>query len=451
MGNKEHEYSSFRDRDGYVFYENNQVYRQLTSQKSITLMEQLLASDLYGKLKDDLIETSMYQDVMHHQKVNLITYPYEWSFSMLADAALVQLNILSDGIKEGFLLKDGSGYNTVLFNGRMVFIDLLSIGNLSEFNLWEGYHQFCEHFLYPLMLKVYKGMNFQSIWRGTIDGVGTSDFAKMLTIGDYFRRGVMLHGVLKNKLGKIDRVDTKATVHLSKDQKIVSIKRLANNLLELVNRLRNSHSASIWTDYAQQNTYIDGKYELKKEFIQNYVKTLSPTATLVDIGCNTGDFSAIASQHVILVKSVDFDADCIDRIYLKIKNGHLKNNIVPIVADLMNMSPSLGWDLKERKDLITRLKSDAFLVLALIHHLCISKNLPLSYFAEFLRKLAPEGIVEWVGIEDPMVQVLLKNRKNIFADYTWENFKNEIEKFFSIEKIFEFENSNRKLCVIRVK
>ena len=178
---------------------------------------------------------------------------------------------------------------------------------------------------------------------------------------------------------------------------------------------------------------------------------LDSNFSLVDLGCNTGDFSEIASQHLALVKAVDFDADCIDLLYLRIKKGDLKNTIVPIVADLMNPSPSMGWHLSERKDLITRLQSNAFLALALIHHLCVAKNVPISYFVEFLGTIAPEGVVEWVSIEDPMVQVLLKNRKNIFHDYTWENFYIELSKCFNIQKVFSFNNSTRKLCWVRRK
>ncbi|MEI6629027.1 MAG: hypothetical protein WCN27_06475, partial [Alphaproteobacteria bacterium] len=399
------ENSSFRDKEGFVFYaEDGTVYRKILDDHAILRMNKFLSSSLKTVLGDRLIKTGLQNDIMTHERA-VVTYPYEWSLSMLADAALTQLSVMKEILKEGYILKDGSGFNCLYHKGKMTFIDILSIGDLSDSSIWEGYHQFCEHFLYPLMLKVYKKINFQSAWRGSMDGLSTNDFRGMINIFDYCKKGIFLHSILKSKLTKSVGLTDDVKMKLTPENALQTISKLVNNLIALIEHLSVSYSSSIWTDYACNNTYTDGKYEQKKDFIKEFVMQLDSNFSLVDLGCNTGDFSEIASQHLALVKAVDFDADCIDLLYLRIKKGDLKNTIVPIVADLMNPSPSMGWHLSERKDLITRLQSNAFLALALIHHLCVAKNVPISYFVEFLGTIAPEGVVEWVSIEDPMVQV----------------------------------------------
>ena len=447
----EREPSSFRDPEGFLFYEDDKIKRALKTPEAIQRMDVLLKSKFYQDLHSKLIPTIMKNEVLIHEKVNLVTYPYEWSFSMLADAALVQLGILEKGLNEGYILKDGSAYNCLYHQGKMVFVDILSVDRMKDRYIWDGYHQFCEHFLYPLMLKAYKKINFQNLWRGSGDGISTHNFYQLLNFHDYFKKGIFLHSVLKTRLTNTIQKETVIDTQASGQNQKHALTKLVHNLKAIILRLRDIHSTSIWTDYAKNNTYTDGKNSQKHAYIEKFLQSLTSKDSLVDLGCNTGEYTEIASKYVKLVKAVDFDADCIDRLYLKILKGKCSTNIVPIVGDLMNLSPAQGWVLSEQKDLVGRLKSNSFLALALIHHICISKNVPLGHFIEFLSHMGDKGIIEWVDIEDPMVKVLLKNRKNIFDNYTWDHFKSAVERYFILDETFQFQGSGRILCIVTKK
>lgn len=438
--------SSFRDFEGYVFFEDGKVKRKISSKDAIERMTALLQHSVFkDDLKDDVVASILHGDTMEHERIEIVTYPYEWSFLMLLDAAIAQLRIMQKLVSAGFILKDGCAFNSMYHNGRMVFIDVLSIEFLKNQPIWNGYHQFCEHFLYPLMLKAYKNINFQDWWRGTMNGIATADLNRVLSRYDWLKSGVFLHAVLKNKFAgsikKEDGIDKTAV------QKVPAstILNLANGLSAVIGKMASFKSDSMWTDYEGDNSYTPDERVAKHEFVEEFCKS-SRAERIVDLGCNAGEYSKIAADYAKRVISVDYDPDCIDRLYARIKKGEMPSNIVPVVSNLVNSSPSQGWNLCERSGLFARVKADAFIAVALMHHLCISCNIPIAHLVTFLKGVAPSGIIEWVDIDDPMVQVLLKNRKNIFEEYTWENFKAEIEKHFKIEKIFEFPNAKRKLC-----
>ncbi|WP_236864512.1 class I SAM-dependent methyltransferase [Candidatus Hydrogenosomobacter endosymbioticus] len=443
------ELSSFRDPEGFVFLDKGKIKRFLSSEAAVSRMRDFLTSDVYQrKLKGLLIDTCMLDNILVHERVPVVTYPYEWSFSMLANAALTQLSIMEELVPNGYILKDGSAYNCLYHKGDMVFIDILSIGKVDKELLWNGYHQFCEHFLYPLMLKAYKKINFQDWWVGCGDGISTQNFRNLLTKADLFKKGVFLHVFVKSALNKmVSRetvIDKKGLQNRSAESSII---KLVKNLKDVVQYLKEYRSSSMWTDYSESNSYSQSDREEKHKFVKRFVSSYE-ISQLVDLGCNTGEYSEVAAEHVPHVISVDYDQDCIDQIYLKIQQGKVSSRIVPVVGNIVHLSPSIGWNLEERRGLLYRLKSDAFLAVALIHHICISNNVPLEYFVMFLREIGEVGVVEWIDIDDPMVRVLLKNRENVFSGYTWENFKSIVEKYFFIKEVYEFSGMKRKLCLL---
>lgn len=458
---------SFRDPEGRVFITANGVFRSL-SLNAVSRMRQLLNSNFIVKLIAEglviptkMVETkalglssSQFGDyVLEHEKISLVTYPYEWSFDMLRDAALTQLTIMEMGLNEGYILKDGTAFNNLYRNGKMCFIDILSVDSYVEGQPWEGYSQFCQEFLLPLMLTSYKNIEFQPWWRGTMKGITLSEFNSLLKFNDYFRRGVLKHIVLQN-IFESSFSKSRKSLYPNFQNNVFSkqsLKNLLSDLKSVIENLSYKHSQSKWVTYANDNSYLEADKHIKENFVRDCIKQITPNQ-IIDIGSNTGLFSKIISEYATKVISIDLDPSCINNLYLELsKNADLSKKIIPVIGDLINPTPAQGWELAERDDLFLRVRSNAFVALAVVHHICIGSNVPLDYFVSLLKKIANSGVVEWVDSKDIMVSFMLRNRKNIFSNYTWEKFKTNIEKHFTVLKIVDLHNGSRKLCFLGPK
>jgi hypothetical protein len=178
---------SFRDRDGRVYLYKGRVFRGLSESALISyrrLREESFfvelttsgkvigtheISDDKNPLPDDI--KTQWVGFLEHDKVPVISYPYEWTFGMLKAAASLQLHLVERAVSHGFSLKDATPYNIQFVNRKPVFIDIPSFEPLQQGEPWSGYRQFCEMFLFPLMLQAYKKCNFQPFMRASIDGV----------------------------------------------------------------------------------------------------------------------------------------------------------------------------------------------------------------------------------------------------------------------------------------
>ena len=217
-------------------------------------------------------------------------------------------------------------------------------------------------------------------------------------------------------------------------------------LRKLVGRLSYDAGDSVWAEYAQTHSYDKADEIKKQDFVKSAIGRLEPNVA-VDLGGNVGDYSLLIAPQASRVLCVDIDPACINTLYRRLREtGETK--VVPIVGDLLNPTPSLGWALAERRDIFSRVSSDAFLALALVHHICISGNVPLDGFVDILRRVAPAGVVEWVDKSDAMVQRLLRNRQDVFSDYSWENFRAAVEREFTILETTETHGGARRLCLL---
>ncbi|MEB3702970.1 Putative methyltransferase [Candidatus Bealeia paramacronuclearis] len=330
--------------------------------------------------------------------------------------------------------------------GKPCFYDILSIDSYQDGQPWEGLTQFLQEFLYPLMIQSYHGIDFQPLWRATQHGIPVSLLYKTLSKRDLFKRGVFKYVFLHEKLYSHKAV---AEAKIKKEFSSTTFPKAAllnmiSNLRQCIVSLTITKDSSVWKKYDDQNTYESEDVKKKERFIDEVLSEIKPNS-LLDLGCNTGRYSFIATKKIDRVVACDLDPTCVDYIY------HKDNpKILPLVLNLMTPSPAMGWCLTERKDVFSRIKVDSFLALALMHHLCITYNVPLESFVKFLRSIAPCGIVEWVDKQDPMVQFLLRNRTDIFENYTWENFELYVKKYFDIKKIVSLNKGNRKILFLGV-
>jgi len=451
---------SFRDPEGFVFSLGGEIFRQINA-KGKANYDQLMSSGLYetlvtkswliahSEVKIQAPEEKNYYKIIKPEVLLFISYPYEWSFSQLKDAALLTLDIQKEAISHGMSLKDSSAYNIQfdVASGKAIFIDTLSFEVFNENSPWSAYRQFCQHFLAPLALMAYSDIRFSQLLRTNIDGIPLDIAWKVLPNWSIFLPGIFTHIYLHSK-AQIAYANTKVRptqrgTRMTKTQHL----GILDSLQRTVSRLKRKNDRSEWGKYYTETNYDETAFAHKKSLVNDFIS--STKAKFVwDIGGNTGEFSRLASQKGIPTISFDIDPIAIEKNYLTSKREN-EPNILPLLLDLTNPSPNLGWNNKERMSIFERRLPDAVLALALIHHLAISNNLPLGHLAQFFSRISPWLIIEFVPKSDSQVQRLFLSRKDIFPDYSKKGFETAFTVYFSIQESVNVRNSERKLYLLK--
>lgn len=455
---------SFRDRDGRVYHFRGRVFRGLseTALESYRLLEQkkffaklVQTGQVIGtrevKSEDNPLPDEVkepWAGFLEHDPVPVISYPYEWTFSMLKAAARLQLHLVERAVSNGFSLKDATPYNIQFIGRKPVFIDIPSFEPLQEGEPWSGYRQFCEMFLFPLFFQAYKGCNFQPFMRASIDGINVQAAASLFGFRDRFRKGVMSHVWLQSKLdrrfgGSSENVRSNLkSAGFNRELILVNVRKLQ----KLVKNLEWEAKGSEWGDYTEFHNYSDEDHVRKEEFIRRSIMAEKPD-TVWDIGCNTGQFSRIAAAECQRVVSTDIDHVAVERIFL---NPQTPENILPLVQNVADPSPNWGWRNRERSDLQTRSKPDLVLCLALIHHVVITANIPLSEFIGWLAGLTDKLVIEYVSRKDDKVETLLRNKEDKYQDYSRDSLESNLRLHFKISHQEDVNNGNRTLyCCVK--
>lgn len=440
---------SFRDRTSKVFYHGGAVLRGL-SDKALEDWEYLSSRTFFQRLMAEgkVVQTEQIENtgqiglalggawaaVLKHEIIPFISYPYEWSFGMLKDAALLQLELQLAALDEGMILKDSSAFNFQWLGTCPVFIDIPSFERLAPGEPWVGYRQFCQMFLYPLFLQAYKDVPFQPWLRGSIDGIEPEHCSRLMSTRDLLRRGVFMHTYLQAKLqakyGATQQniKERMSTAGFNKELIKSNVKRLN----KIVRGLSWMPAKSEWADYATNNSYIDIDCDMKAAFVRDLVAS-RPWNLVWDLGCNTGTFSRVAAENACYVVAMDADHLAIERFYLELK-AEGNTSILPLIINLADPSPDLGWKGLERKALSKRGKPNLTLCLALIHHIVISANIPLKEFIDWLAGLGTSLVIEFITKQDPMVKMLLRNKEDIYTDYEIDYFEQCLSKAFDVKK-----------------
>jgi hypothetical protein len=440
---------SFRDRTARVFYHDGKIFRGLND-TALAEWQALSSTGFFRRFSGTgaIVPTQQrdlasipfsstdqqWAAVLEHEKVPFISYPYEWSFEMLRDAALLQLDLVLAGLDEGIGLKDASAYNLQWKGVSPVFVDVASFYKRAEGEPWVGYRQFCQMFLYPLLVQAYRDVPFQPWLRGNIDGMDAEVCLNMLSARDYMRGGVLAHVYLQAKAQKAYNATTRdVRKDLSKagfDKRI--IKANAQGLRSLVGGLQWKPKQSTWSDYLKCGHYEASDAEQKRAFVRDVAGTRDWNLAW-DIGCNVGVFSRIVAERATNVVAMDFDHLAIDKLYQALKTEQ-RTNILPLIVNVTDPSPNLGWRNMERKRIDERGRPDLILTLALIHHVVIGGNIPMAEFVQWLRDLRGELVIEFVTRKDPMVITLLRNKEDHYADYNEDVFERELSARFRIVK-----------------
>ncbi len=448
---------SFKDPDGRVFRSGEHVFRTVTP-AALARFEHLHNSGLIdslvapGLLMPTTIESAeafgldphaVGDRVMRQAAVPLVSYSYEWTFSMLQDAALVTLDILQAALARDVVLKDAPAFN-VLFEGTCPrLVDVLSLEAYQPGALWAGYTQFCRSFLAPLLVSAHTRTTVGPLLRGHLGELPLGDAARLLGWTRVLRPGVATHILLQSRLeqGFGKRPDDVGQAAAAAAHPKVLLIKTAGRIRALVASLRHRRS-SAWAGYSDANTYNEESRAQKAGFVERALSEKRPRVVL-DLGCNTGEYSRLALRHAHHVVALDGDADSVDALY-RTERGSTK--LSPIVSDLHNPTPAQGWQLRERAALLDRLKGDFVLALALVHHLRITAGIPLPDVIQFLLDRAPEGIIEWVDREDPMVKQMLRLRPDVYPDYTWTTFESILKSRARVLTASVAQGATRRLC-----
>ena len=358
---------------------------------------------------------------VEHPMLEFVSYPYEWTFSALKSAALLQLDFQMQLLADGFTLSDATAYNIQFRGTKPVFIDHLSIIPYEEGSAWTGQRQFGMQFLNPLFLWAKRGIAPHAWFRGSVEGIEPEELVKLLGWRDKLSFTVLAH-IIGPAMVARRRVDAGLDSKPPREARLTKSRLVAmlQSLRDYVAGLSLKSEKTVWDDYADHNSYDAQKREAKHLFVGESVAKVAPNK-LFDIGCNSGDFSQTALGHgAKYVVGFDFDFGALERAFSRFDKANAL--VQPLWLDATNPSPSQGWAGSERASLQDRADADMMLALAVIHHLAIGKNVPLDMAVDWLMGLAPAGVIEFPSKADPMVQQLLRHRADIFPNYTEEAF-----------------------------
>jgi ribosomal protein L11 methylase PrmA len=440
------EAGSYRDRNGSVFYHDGEIFRGISA-RALANWKRLIATRFFQDFtaRGSIVRTERVSQpivgkgaeawpaVLRHATVPFISYPYEWTYGMLKDAALLHLDLMLAGLDEGFILKDSSAYNVQWHGAQPVFIDIPSFEVLEEGQPWVAYRQFCELFLYPLMLQAYKGIDFRPWLRGSLDGISAGSLRPLLSLRDLMRPGVMTHVAAQNALqrhysGKELNVRN-ALAQAGFDKTLIV--RNVRNLRKIILQMTPGGSKTEWSDYT--HSYGEAEYEAKCAFVRD-AAGLRRWRRVWDLGCNRGTFSRIAAEHADYVAAMDGDWMALEHLYQEQKDRPDRDSILPLVVNLSDPSPGQGWRGTERKSLPDRGRPDLTLCLALIHHIVISANIPMADFIRWLADFGTGLVIEFVGRDDEMVETLLRNKDDQYDDYRLDVFETLLSQYFDVRQ-----------------
>lgn len=452
---------SFRDPSGNVHIVGGRVFRTVLPPgksdyefvRGTGLLERLAEQGLVlpaTPVSPDSAEAAQLPPasyVVEHPRLEAPSYPYEWSFPALRDAALLQLDIHLQSLKAGVTLSDASAYNIMFDGPKPVFIDYLSFRKYRDGEFWLGHRQFCEQFLNPLLLTAYVGIPFQSWYRGTLEGITSRDLSRILPLRRRLSWRVFTHVFLQSSMQNPKATKDAESISRMK-LPIAGLMNILGSLRSWVQNLEPSRSGPpIWEGYASDNSYTAAEAASKRAFVEKFSSTVRP-GLLLDIGCNTGEY-AKAALNAGALRALGWESDhgALDAAYRKAQAENLK--FLPLYSDAANTSPPQGWNGRERQSLVDRVQADAVFGLALVHHMAIARNIPLGQAIGWIMDRAPNGVIEFVPKSDPMVRQLLKLREDIFADYTEQTFLERIQSRADIVESVRLPNSGRLLCWYR--
>jgi len=450
--------SSFRDPGGFLFRRDGVLYRQINNScrehydclMQSGLYENLVSRQVLIPHKEVDIPPEQPENVyiiIQPEEIPFVSYPYEWSFSQLKEAALVTLDVERIALEHGMTLKDASAYNIQFHKGRALLIDTLSFERYRDGEPWVAYRQFCQHFLAPLALMAYRDIRLSQLLRVYIDGIPLDLASSLLPGWTWLKPGLAMHIHMHAK-SQQKYADTHETIERPKLGRNALL-GLLDSLSKAIESLSWRPAGTEWADYYTETNYSAAAFEHKKRVVSEFLNIARP-GSVWDLGANVGVFSRLASERGIPTVAFDIDPACVELITHDIRKNN-EQNLLPLLLDLTNPSPGIGWQNAERDSLIERGPVDMVFALALIHHLAISNNVPFERIAGFFAEITEYLVIEFVPKTDSQVRKLLANREDVFEDYSQDVFEERFGEQFSIIRKEPIEDSSRVLYLMKAR
>ncbi len=442
---------SFRDPASRVVLDGDRALR-LLDQRGLRDWEALAGTAFFeraskdgrliGATKSDRSDTGAVA-TLEHPLIPFISYPYEWTFSMLKDAALLQLDLLDEALAEGLSIKDATPYNVQFIDGRPVFIDIGSFEEYRAGEPWIGYRQFTRQYLFPLLLRAWSGVPFQPWLRGDVEGPTAAEMRRILSLWRRLRPASLMHISLQ---ARMEERMSGAAVRSDLGEAGFSAELITANvrkLHRLIEGLEWSDGGEGWVSY-QTCQHVGRDRKAKGDFLTKALTTHKP-ARVVDLGANDGYFSELAAHAGAVTIAVDGDEAVLDSLY---RRG---TSVSIALSDLTNPSPAQGWAGVERASLMGRARPEMVIAYGLIHHLIYTSSIPPATVVEWLATFRCPVVVEFVAPEDEMVGVLTANKleTELHPNRDEEAFRALLAAHFEISSEQGLESGTRVLFEIR--
>jgi len=460
---------SFRDPSGFLSRIEGRIIRFidkeaaagmtsfLESRTARSIMDEghLVKTTILDKSeKENLTDNPDIAIALEHEKIPFPSYPFEWPAEMLYASGRLTLDLAQRGLEEGLGLKDATPYN-VLFRGpKPVFIDLPSFERRKPGDpIWQPYAQFVRTFLLPLLVNKHFGIGMGQIFLNQRDGLEPDQVYSLCSplrrlLPPFLGLVSMPTWLASRAERKGDRIYRRKILDQPEKADFILrslLKQLSRKLERLAPDVRKSH----WAGYMDSKNYDGDQFAQKERFLNEILAKFKP-ARVLDLGCNTGHFSAMAAKNGASVVALDYDPVGAGRTWRRAVTEGL--DILPLAVDITRPSPAIGWRNRECPSFLDRIQGrfEAVLMLALIHHLMVTERIPLDEIVDLASRLTTEIlVVEYIDPSDVMFHRLTRGRDDLFADLDAAAFEKAFRRRFKLERPLEIPNSNRRLYLMR--
>lgn len=470
---------SFRDPSGRLFLFRDRALRLANQQGAAALLD-FLSTDTAKNLTDSgrmvrtrvldavadsvsshipEIETQLKscggQILLEHDRIPVQSFPYEWPPEMLHAAGALTLDLADAALTENYLLKDATPYNVLFVDWHPVFVDVLSFERRDPRDpTWLAFNQFVQTFLLPLLVNKHYGLRLDQLLTMDRDGIEPAQVARLSgglqKLSPLFLSLVSIPHWLNKQQPLEDAAvyEPKKTGDPQRARFILQhqLKRLRRQLAKVA---PDAGATSDWSEYMTPNKYFSLEYlRAKESFVVQTLTEIKPRRVL-DVGCNTGYFSALVARNGANVVAIDQDPEVVGALWRRAAAENL--TILPLVVNLARPTPAVGWRNEECPSFLDRARGvfDTVLMLAVLHHMLVVEQIPLPAILELVAQLTSEYLVtEFVTPEDPMFQRLVRGRAELFAHVNRELFESTAKCWFQIVRVEDLQ-ATRTIYLLR--
>ncbi|MDJ0949924.1 MAG: class I SAM-dependent methyltransferase [Alphaproteobacteria bacterium] len=393
--------------------------------------------------------------VAEHDKLSFASYPYEWPADMLYAAGVLTLDLAAAFQRDGLGLKDATPFNVQFRGPTPLLVDVLSFERRDPMDFtWLAEGQFIRTFVLPLLALRYFGIHPHQLFLTHRDGLEPEEVYRM---NSGFRRltppflGLV---TLPTWLaGKGERLDHGRKRQAKSDEQATFIlASVFKRLRRALDRVRPGNTGgSHWSRYMQEHSYDEHDFRTKERFVHDTLTEAKPRQVL-DVGCNTGHFSALAAQLGADVVAIDLDPAVVGAVWRRASQDGLP--ILPLVQNLARPSPAVGWNYREGSSFLDRATKgfDAVLMLAVIHHMMVTEGIPLEEIISLAAGLTRgSAVIEFVAPGDPMFVRIARGRDSLYRGLDAEAFESAAETRFAIAGKEQLENPHRILYRLQLR